>query len=186
MGIFDSHAHLDDEKFDNDREELIKNLKTNGVEFVVNPADRLESGLKALEIAKKYDFIYAALGVHPHEVKHTNDDQLRKIEDLAKNNKKVVAIGEIGLDYYYENSDRDTQKEYFRKQLDIAVKINKPVIIHSREATGDMYNILREYKGKIKGVMHCYSGSMEMAKEFIKLGFFISIGGVVTLSLIHI
>ena len=157
MRIVDSHCHIDDEKFDYDREEVISNFENDGIDFIVDPASDIASSEKIIEIVKKYDKVYGAVGIHPHEV-----------------------IGEIGLDYYYDNSPREKQKEVFRKQLEIAEKRKLPVIIHTRDAMGDTYDILSEFKGKVIGVMHCYTGSSEMAKRFMELGYYISISGAVT------
>ena len=179
-GLFDTHAHLNDEKFDEDRESVILSLKENGISYVVIPSDTFKSSLKTVEIVGKYDFLYGAVGVHPHEVKDTSDEELEKLKEIAGTNDKIVAIGEIGLDYYYDFSPRELQKEIFIKQLNIAKDLKLPVIIHSRDAMGDTYDILSKFKGEVVGVMHCYSGSFDMAKRFIDLGYYISLGGPVT------
>ena len=139
MKIVDSHCHIDDEKFDQDREIVISNFEEDGIDFIVDPASDISSSEKIIEIVKKYDRVYGAVGIHPHEV-----------EDVMSFSDKIVAIGEIGLDYYYDNSPREKQKEIFRKQLEIAEKRNLPVIIHTRDAMGDTYDILSEFKGKVK------------------------------------
>lgn len=179
MKIVDSHSHIDDEKFDIDREEVISLFDENKIDFIVDPASDVKSSEKIVEIVKKFSRVYGAVGIHPHEVEDVTDDDLKKIYNLSFSN-KIVAIGEIGLDYYYDNSPREKQKEIFRKQLEIAKKRNLPVIIHTREAMQDTFDILSEFKGDITGVMHCYTGSFEMAEKFINLGFYISISGVVT------
>lgn len=179
MKIVDSHSHIDDEKFDIDREEVVSLFDENKIDFIVDPASDVKSSEKIVEIVKKFSRVYGAVGIHPHEVEDVTDDDLKKIYNLSFSN-KIVAIGEIGLDYYYDNSPREKQKEIFRKQLEIAKKRNLPVIIHTREAMQDTFDILSEFKGDITGVMHCYTGSFEMAKKFINLGFYISISGVVT------
>lgn len=179
MKIVDSHSHIDDEKFDIDREEVISLFDENKIDFIVDPASDVKSSEKIVEIVKKFSRVYGAVGIHPHEVEDITDDDLKKIYNLSFSN-KIVAIGEIGLDYYYDNSPREKQKEIFRKQLEIAKKRNLPVIIHTREAMQDTFDILSEFKGDITGVMHCYTGSFEMAEKFINLGFYISISGVVT------
>lgn len=179
MKIVDSHSHIDDEKFDIDREEVVSLFDENKIDFIVDPASDVKSSEKIVEIVKKFSRVYGAVGIHPHEVEDITDDDLKKIYNLSFSN-KIVAIGEIGLDYYYDNSPREKQKEIFRKQLEIAKKRNLPVIIHTREAMQDTFDILSEFKGDITGVMHCYTGSFEMAKKFINLGFYISISGVVT------
>lgn len=179
MKIVDSHSHIDDEKFDIDREEVVSLFDENKIDFIVDPASDVKSSEKIVEIVKKFSRVYGAVGIHPQEVEGVTDDDLKKIYNLSFSN-KIVAIGEIGLDYYYDNSPREKQKEIFRKQLEIAKKRNLPVIIHTREAMQDTFDILSEFKGDITGVMHCYTGSFEMAEKFINLGFYISISGVVT------
>lgn len=178
--FIDSHAHLDDERFDEDREELIESLCGNGIEAVLNPGADLSTSRAAVSLAEKYPFIYAAVGCHPHDSKFMNDDTMNIFKELAKN-KKVVGIGEIGLDYYYDNSDRETQKTWFREQIRLAKELDLPYIVHDRDAHEDVFKIMKEehYSGT-RGILHCYSSSVEMAKEFVKLGFYISLGGPVT------
>ncbi|MDO5017897.1 MAG: TatD family hydrolase [Lagierella massiliensis] len=177
--MIDSHAHLDDEKFNVDREEVIQKLQEKFVKYVINPSSDMESSKRVVELSKEYENIFAAVGVHPHEAEDFESKDLEKLRELAKN-PKVVAIGEIGLDYFYDNSPREIQKEVFKKQLQLSVELKLPVIIHTREAMGDTFDILNEFKGKVSGVMHCYTGSIEMAKRFMELGFYISIAGPVT------
>lgn len=179
--FIDSHAHLDDNRFDADRDLLIRDLKTNGIDIVVNIGADLESSINSVELSKRHENIYASVGIHPHSADEMNDNTLRKIRELAQN-EKVVAIGEIGLDYYYDNSPRDIQRECFKQQLELAKEVNLPVVIHSREASQETFDIIQEAQDlRLRGVMHCYSGSVEMAEEYInKLGFYISIGGPVT------
>ncbi|MCI5997357.1 MAG: TatD family hydrolase [Peptoniphilaceae bacterium] len=179
MKIVDSHCHIDDERFDSDREELISLFEENEIDFLIDPASDVNSGRKILELVKKYDKIYGAVGIHPHEVEGITQKQLDEIYEMSFA-KKIVAIGEIGLDYYYDNSPKDKQKEIFRKQMEIAKKRKLPVIIHTRDAMGDTYDILSEFRGEVIGVMHCYTGSLEMAKRFMELGYYISISGAVT------
>lgn len=178
--FIDSHAHLDDKRFDTDRDELINSLSDNGIETVLNPGADLKSSKNALFLAEKYPFIYAAVGCHPHDTKYMNDDTMNKFKEMAKSN-KVIAIGEIGLDYYYDNSDRDTQKKWFREQIRLAKELDLPYIVHDRDAHEDILNIMKEehYDGA-RGILHCYSGSVELSREFIKLGFYISLAGPVT------
>lgn len=176
----DSHAHLDDERFDEDRERLIKSLKDKEIEIVLNPGADLQTSKNAVELANTYDSIYAAVGCHPHDSKYMTDEALEIFRSLAQNN-KVLAIGEIGLDYYYDNSDRETQKLWFRKQIILARELDMPYIVHDRDAHKDIYEIMKEeYYANSRGILHCFSGSVEMAKEFIKMGFMISLGGPVT------
>lgn len=175
--IFDSHAHYDDSRFDEDRDELLCSLKDEGVSYVVNCGCDLRTCLKTLEISEKHDFLYAALGVHPHEAEETTEEDLAEIRKLYCN-KKVVAVGEIGLDYHYDFSPREIQKEVFEKQLILANELDLPVIVHDRESHEDTMNLLKKHRPK--GVVHCFSGSVEMAKEIVKLGMFIGLGGAVT------
>lgn len=177
--IFDSHAHYDDEQFDGDREELLNTLKDNGVEGIINCGSSLKGLEMSVSLSERYDYIYAAAGIHPENADEFNEAVKTRIEDLAKA-KKIVAVGEIGLDYYWEeNPSKEVQKEVFRAQMEIAKKYNLPVIIHDREAHGDTLEIMKEYPGVI-GVVHCFSGSVEFAKECIKLGYYIGVTGVVT------
>ncbi|MGN9165526.1 TatD family hydrolase [Tissierellaceae bacterium HCP3S3_D8] len=178
--LIDSHVHLDDERFDGDRDILIKSLKSNGIELVINIGADMKSSVDSIELAKRYDNIYAAIGVHPHSASEMTENTLDELRDMAKED-KVIAIGEIGLDYYYDNSPRDIQRKWFREQLELAKELNLPVIIHSRDATKETYDIIKETQdGTLRGVLHCFSGSVEVAMEYIKLGFYISIGGTVT------
>lgn len=180
MLLIDSHAHLDDERFDKDRDELIRSLESNGIELVINVGADLKSSIASVSLAEKYSNIYAAVGVHPHDVKDMDESTLEIIKSLAKRD-KVVAIGEIGLDYYYDNSPREDQRKWFKRQLELAKELGLPVIIHSRDAQQETFDIIKEAQdGRLRGVMHCYSGSKEMANEYIKLGFYISIAGPVT------
>ena len=178
--IFDTHAHYDDNAFDSDRDDLLSSLINQGVERVVNVASGMSSCITTMGLADKYDYIYAAVGVHPEELGNIKDSDMDLIEKYC-NHQKVVAVGEIGLDYHYSDIDPVIQKEYFVKQLDIARKMNKPVIIHSRDAAADTLDILKDNKAEeIGGVIHCFSYSLEMARIYVDMGFFIGIGGVVT------
>lgn len=178
--LTDSHAHLDDESFDADREELINSLYDNDVDTVLNPGADLKTSQNAVKLAEKYPFIYAAVGCHPHDSKMMDDNAMNLFREMA-NNKKVIAIGEIGLDYYYDNSDRETQRKWFREQIRLAKELDLPYIVHDRDAHEDVFKIMKEehYSGT-RGILHCYSSSAEMAKEFMKMGFYISLGGPVT------
>lgn len=177
--LIDSHAHLDDEKFDLDRKYLIENLEKNGIELVVNVGADMESSRKSVDLANLYDNIYAVVGVHPHAAKEMTDKSLREIEDLAKN-KKVVAIGEIGLDYYYDNSPRDIQRKCFKEQIYLAKRLDMPIVVHTREADEDTLEILKEEREGLRGVIHCFSSDRAQLEEYLKLGFFIALGGPVT------
>lgn len=175
--IFDAHAHYDDDKFNDDREELLTSMPDRGVGYIVNAGVDIETSKWALEYSEKYNFIYSAVGIHPESADDLPKDYISQLENLAKH-KKAVAIGEIGLDYYWDNVPRDVQKKVFIEQLNLAKDMNLPVVIHDRDAHGDTMDILRKYKPQ--GLLHCFSGSVEMCKEIVKLGMSISLGGVVT------
>ncbi len=179
--MIDSHVHLDDEAFDEDRDELIKNLNENGIEIVVNNSSDLSSSENSVKLANKYENIYASIGVHPHEAESYNDDVKKKLIELSKN-KKVVAIGEIGLDYYYDNSPRDIQREVFKKQIALAAKLKKNIVIHSRDASEETFEILKEAHEKYEftALIHCFSQSVEMMEKYLKMGDYIALGGAVT------
>lgn len=175
--IFDTHSHYDDEKFNPDREDLLKSLQSQGVSHIVTCGCDIETTQFNFDLAQKYDYVYFASGFHPECLENANADDLKLIEKFAEN-KKCVAIGEIGLDYHWMSSPKEVQKDFFTAQLELAKKMNLPVIVHDREAHGDTLDILKE--SKPKGVLHCFSGSKEMAKEIIKLGMYIGLNGVVT------
>ena len=179
--FIDSHAHLDDDRFDDDREILIESLRANNIDLVFNIGADIKTSKASVELAKKYDHIYAVVGVHPHDAEDAEDNYLDILRELSLE-EKVVAIGEIGLDFYYDNSPRDIQRKVFKEQLKLAKELNLPVVIHTRDASQETFDILKEAgkDGSLRGIMHCYSGSVEMAKEYIKLGFYISIAGPVT------
>lgn len=180
MRLFDSHCHLDDERFNEDREETIARIHENGVARCVCVGSDLSSSRRCLALAEAYDFIYAAAGVHPHEAKDAPADYLDQLKDLLAR-PKVQALGEIGLDYFYDFSPRDVQKRVLQEQLDLAVETDMPVIFHIRDAHGDMFDLLRE-RGKSlpAGVIHCCSASAEMVREYLKMGFYISFAGPIT------
>ena len=177
--IFDTHAHYDDEQFDKDREVLLYSMKENQVGLIVNVSATYHSCKKVVEMVQKYPFMYAAVGIHPDEVGSLNHERFNAIKELLQYN-KVVAVGEIGLDYYWDNESHDLQKEWFIRQLEMARERNLPVLIHSREAAADTMEIMKKHAKGLKGVIHCYSYSKEMAKDYVKMGFYIGIGGVVT------
>jgi len=174
--FFDTHAHYDDAKFDQDREKLLSDLPKQGISNVINAGACIKSSHASVKLAETYDYFYATVGVHPHNAAEVTDFEI--LRDLCKN-KKVVAIGEIGLDYHYDHSPRDIQRHSFAKQLNLAKELNMPVVIHSREAAADTMAIIKESALK-NGVLHCYSGHLPMALEYIEMGFYISISGVVT------
>ena len=178
--IFDSHAHYDDEEFDNDRKEVLEELKNEGVIGIMNCSSSYKSIAKTCELINTYDFIYGAVGIHPENADEFKDEMLDEFKDIIKKNPKVKAIGEIGLDYYWdENPDKEIQKDVFRRHMKLAEELNVPVIIHDRDAHEDTINIIKEFPN-VKGVVHCFSGSVEFAKECLKLGYYIGVTGVVT------
>lgn len=178
--IFDSHAHLDDERFDGERDRIIARAKESGIELILNPGADLNTSLRAVNLAEKYEMIYAAVGVHPHDVKDMDEDTIQVLRALS-NKEKVVAIGEIGLDFYYDHSPRELQRKWFRRQIELAKEVNLPMIIHDRDAHEETFKILKEYDaGTLGCVMHCYASSVEMAREYIKMGVYISLAGPVT------
>jgi len=183
MNLFDSHSHYNDEKFDIDREQIIKETLSNGVSNFIVAGYNIESSKKAIEIAKGYEEIYAIVGISPNDLKDMDidniDNSISKIEEVANNN-KVVAIGEIGLDYYWNKENKELQKQVFIKQIKLANKLDLPIVIHTRDATIDTINILKENNVIKKGVFHCCPLNMELIKEAIKLGFYISLSGVIT------
>lgn len=178
--IFDTHAHYDSEDYDIDRDEVFKKLKENGVIGILNCASSYDSVRLTDELTKKYDFIYGALGVHPENADELTGERLEIIKEMIKANDKIVAIGEIGLDYYWEeNPSREIQKNALRAQMNLAKELKMPVVIHDRDAHKDTLDILKEFP-EVNGVVHCFSGSVEFAKECIKLGYYIGFTGVVT------
>jgi TatD DNase family protein len=179
QNIFDTHSHYDDEKFNPDREELIKSLQSQGVSYLVSCGCDIDTTKFNFDLAQKNDFIYFASGFHPECLEGASLDDLKVIKELAQN-EKCVAIGEIGLDYHWMSSTKETQKEFFEAQIDLAKELDLPVIVHDREAHGDTLDILKSTKPQ--GVVHCFSGSKEMAREIIKIGMYIGLNGVVTFS----
>lgn len=177
--LIDTHCHLFDEQFKEDLDVCLKNAYNNGVEKILLVGFSAETNKKALELANKYDVFYPTCGIHPSEASKSNKEQIDQLESVITKN-RVYAIGECGLDYYWVKDNKELQKELFIMQIELAIKYDLPIIIHMREATMDTFEILKKYKGKIRGVMHCYSGSYEMALRFIELGFYISLGGPVT------
>lgn len=177
--IFESHAHYDDEQFDEDRQELLKSMNANGVGMIVNVGASLKGCENSIALSKEYPFIYAALGVHPDEIGDLNEETFKWLKKQYKH-EKVVAVGEIGLDYYWDNESHELQKKWFIEQLKLARELELPVIIHSRDAAKDTLDIIKLHGKGITGVIHCFSYSVEMAKEYVKMGFYIGVGGVVT------
>ncbi len=175
---FETHAHYDDKAYNKDREQVLNDIYDAGVEYVINVGADMKSSQKSVEMSKKYKFIYSSVGVHPHYVANMHENDLGILADYTKID-KVVAIGEIGLDYYRNLSPRDVQIYWFKKMLTIADACNMPVIIHSRDASQETFDIIKSSKIR-RGIVHCYSGSAEMAEEYAKMGFLIGVGGVVT------
>lgn len=178
--IFDSHSHYDDEAYDLDREEVFKELQADGVVGVINCASSYESVSKVNELTKEYNFVYGAIGIHPENADECTDERIEEFREIIKNNNKIVAVGEIGLDYYWEeNPSREVQKDVFRKHMKLAKELKLPVIIHDRDAHQDTLEIMKEFP-EVIGTVHCFSGSVEFAKECIKLGYYVGITGVIT------
>ena len=183
MGFFDSHSHLNDEKFDEDRYEIIKEIYDSGTTNFVTAGYSVESSKKAVDIANRYDFIYATAGVSPNDIPQKEEElwkQLSEIKDLVKSNKKILAIGEIGLDYYWNTENKEIQKKAFIEQIKLANEMDLPIVIHTRDAIMDTIQILKEDKVKNKGVFHCCPQNRELIKEGLKLGFYISYAGPIT------
>ena len=177
--LFDTHAHYDDERFDGDREALLTSMPEKNVGLIVNPGCDIPSSRVAVELAGKFDFVYAAVGIHPENCADFEPEQIEKLRELAKE-PKVVAIGEIGLDYYWaENPPKDLQQKVLRRQLGLAEELQLPVIIHDRDAHGDTMAIVREFP-QVRGVFHCFAGSTEMARELIGMGWMLSFNGAAT------
>ncbi len=175
--IFDTHTHYTDSAFNNDRHELLASLPETGICAVINCGTDIHDSEKSLALANRYSYIYAAVGIHPHEAEKSNNNFLSRLQCLI-NDKRVVAVGEIGLDYHYDYSPRDIQKQVFIQQLELASRYDLPVIIHDREAHLDTLEILKEFK--LRGVLHCFSGSVEFARDVLSLGLYIGLGGAVT------
>lgn len=185
MEFFDSHSHYNDEKFDEDREEIIKQTYQDGITKFICAGYDIESSKKSIEISNKYDFIYSICGISPNDVPDEQeeiDEYIKEIEKIIKNNdnKKIVAIGEIGLDYHWNIENKEIQKEIFIKQIELANKYNLPIVIHTREAVDDTLKILREHPVKNKGVFHCCPLNRELVRQGLELGFYISFAGPIT------
>lgn len=184
--IFDTHAHYDDSAFDEDRSKILSSLKEQGVEVIVNVGAELAGCQKTIELTEKYPFVYGALGIHPDGISVLTEDDITSLRDECirrsiKSGGKIVAVGEIGLDYYYPEPEPVLQKKWFARQLELAHEVNLPVIIHSRDAAQDTYDIMKEHNAeKIGGIVHCYSYSKQMAERFLDMGFYFGVGGVIT------
>ncbi len=179
--IFDTHSHYDDKAFSEDRGILLAGLKEKGIGWVTNIGADMDSCQTTLDLAEKYDFVYGALGVHPSEVADLTEKDMEWIYEKSRKNKKIVAIGEFGLDYHWPEPEPKVQKKWFYRQIALAKEVNLPIIIHSRDAAAETMEIIRETKAyECGGVIHCYSYSPELAKEYVAMGFYIGVGGVVT------
>ena len=176
--FFDTHAHYDDKSFNEDRDEVLGSMDGAGVTLILNSASSLESAIFSLKLADKYPFIYASVGVHPHDAKSMTDETVFELEKLLSH-RRAMAVGEIGLDYHYDFSPRDVQRIRFREQLELARRIKKPVIIHEREALSDTMDIVRDFRDLVC-VFHCFSGSWETAKAIVDMGWYLSFTGVIT------
>ncbi|WP_066650133.1 TatD family hydrolase [Christensenella timonensis] len=178
MKLFDTHVHLLSGHFDEDRETLIARLAGQGIEYVVESSPDIADSIRAAGLAKEHHSVYAAVGVHPHSASEWDEAAKDVLRSLSKE-EKVVAIGEIGLDYHYDFSPRDTQKRAFSEQVKLAMELGLPIVVHSREATLDTLAILKQYPG-VRGELHCFSGSAQTAEELVKMGFYIAFGGALT------
>lgn len=178
MGFIDTHCHLNDETYE-DVASVVEECRNQNIDKMICIGFDLESSKKAVELANQFDIVYAAVGIHPDDADSYDEDVEKQLEELANNNKKVVAIGEIGLDYYWDKASHDVQKNVFAKQIELARRVNLPIIIHNRDAFMDTYDVLNTY-APLRGVMHCYSGSLDMAKLYMKQGLYISFAGPVT------
>ena len=179
--LFDTHAHYDDKRFDPDRDELLASLPSHDIGLILNPGCDVETSRKAVSYAQKYAFVYAAVGIHPENINESWNNDLSVIQELAQTEPKVRAIGEIGLDYYWEKDEhaRARQQVVFARQMELARELDMPVIVHDRDAHGDCMEITRRYP-EVRGVYHCYAGSVEMARELLRLGYYLSFTGVIT------
>ena len=178
--IFDTHAHYDDDAFDEDRDELLSGMAAKNVEYIVNVGASMASSKRSIALAEKYPFIYAAVGVHPDEVGELDDEKFEKLREWTIH-EKVKAVGEIGLDYYWDKEKHDLQKHWFMRQMELAHEVNLPIIVHSREAAKDTLDMIIAAKPlDLSGIIHCYSYSVEQAREYLNMGYYIGIGGVLT------
>ncbi len=178
--IFDTHAHYDDEAFEEDREALLSGMKEAGVEYIVNVGASMASSGRSIALAEKYPFVYAAVGVHPDEVGELNEEQFSRLKEWSVH-PRVKAIGEIGLDYYWDKEKHELQKMWFFRQMELAHERKLPIIVHSREAAKDTLDMIKEVQPlELSGIIHCYSYSLEHAKEYLNMGYYLGIGGVLT------
>jgi TatD DNase family protein len=178
--IFETHAHYEDNAFDIDREEILARLSKEGIGYVVNVSSTLETVEKTIALAERYPFLYGAVGIHPENAKELKEENFAWLKEKAKH-PKTVAIGEIGLDYYWDTTDRETQKIWFARQMELAGELNLPLVIHSRDAANDTYSMMKEANtDRIGAIIHCFSYGVEQARQYLEMGFYLGIGGVVT------
>ena len=177
--LFDSHAHYNDERFDDDRDGILSSMKENNVGLIMNSCSNIAELPGIIELCEKYDFIYGSAGVHPHDVSGMTENDTDTLKEYLKH-PKIKAVGEIGLDYYYDNSPRDEQRKWFARQIELALETDMPIVIHDRDAHKDCMDIVRAYKNDIRGEFHCYAGSVEMAREILDWGMYIALGGALT------
>lgn len=180
MNIFETHAHYDDDAFDEDRDSLLQQMHQEGIDYIVNIGCSMDNSREIVRMVQKYDFLYGTVGVHPSDIDELTNEDMSALEELSKQD-KILAIGEIGLDYHYDNVDKELQKQWFISQLEIAKRGNLPVVIHSRDAAKDTLDIIKEHhNGVTPGIIHCFSYGVEMAREYLNMGYYIGVGGVVT------
>ncbi|MDF2842140.1 MAG: yabD [Herbinix sp.] len=178
--IFETHAHYDDEAFDIDRDSLLEQFPKNGIDYIVNICAELNSVQKVLELADQYPYVYAAVGIHPSNCGELNEENFAWVKEMAQHSKSV-AIGEIGLDYYWDTPERQVQKEWFSRQMDLAKELKLPMVIHSRDAANDTYQMMKEAKADSVGaIIHCFGYGVEQARQYLNMGFYLGIGGVLT------
>lgn len=180
MNIFETHAHYDDEAFHEDRDFLLQRMHKEGIDYIVNIGCSMENSREIVEMIQKYDFLYGTVGVHPSDIDELTEADMEELEELSKSD-KILAIGEIGLDYHYDNVVKEIQKKWFIAQLEIAKRRDLPVVIHSRDAAKDTLDIMKDYhNGATPGIIHCFSYGVEIAREYLNMGYYIGVGGVVT------
>lgn len=178
--IFETHAHYDDEAFENDRDEILRSMKAHGIETIINVGASMRGVEDTVKLMEKYPFVYGAVGIHPDEAGILDEDKMKRLKDLCSL-EKTVAVGEIGLDYYWDKENHEIQKKWFVRQMDLAKEMRLPIIVHSRDAAKDTLDIMKaERADNLEGVIHCYSYSKEQAKEYMNMGYLLGIGGVVT------
>ena len=180
MKIFETHAHYDDAAFDEDRESILDELHKGGIEYIVNIGCSMNNSRENVEFVKKRDYLYGTVGVHPSDVDILCDADMLELEQLAGRD-RIIGIGEIGLDYHYEDTDKMCQKKWFAAQMDVARRLNMPIVVHSRDAAADTLDVMKaEHAGELGGVIHCFSYGVEMARQYLDMGYYIGVGGVVT------